>query len=477
MNSINFSRDIPIKYEVDVLVAGGGPAGVAAAIAAARSGMRVFVAESHGFFGGAATAALVPAFMPFENGKDFLAGGIGREIYDECIRHGFFVNNRTVGIHPEKYKRIMDKLVRAEPNIAFSFFTSLIGVESGAGRVEHCVFAAKSGIFAIKAKIYIDATGDGDLCVWAGAGFEMGDDRNGSGSGSNVSATGSGSGSGGAIANGSGGGSGNAIDIATATTTTVMPSTLCSLWTDIDWGAVRGSDDRELERALADGVFTQEDRHLPGMWRTGDRTGGGNIGHSFGVDSTDEVSLTGGMLVGRDIIGEYENYYRNYLGGGYKDAQVAYTAPYLGVRESRRIIGDYVMNVGDFNARARFDDEIGCFSYPVDIHIANPSKEAFDAFHKEHTTMRYSDGEFYGIPYRILLPKGLSNVYITGRSVSTDRQMQSSIRVMPSCFLTGQAAGFAAALAITGGADATRDVNIADLRAKLKATGLFLPEK
>ena len=433
--SVYFSRELPVKYDVDVLVAGGGPAGITAAVAAARSGMRVFLAESQGFFGGAATAALVPAFMPFENGADFLAGGIGREIYDECIKNGFYVSGRTVGIHPEKYKRIMDKLARGESNIAFSFFTSLIGVETESGRVTHCVFAAKSGVFAVKAKIYIDATGDGDLCAWAGAPYKKGD------------------------------GNGN-----------VMPSTLCQLWTDIDWGDVRGADDRMMEKALADGVFTQEDRHLPGMWRTGDKIGGGNIGHSFNVDSTDETSLTRGMLVGRDIIPEYENYYRHYLGGGFKDAGVALTASYLGVRESRRITGDYILNVGDFNARARFDDEIGCFSYPVDIHIANPTKEAYENFHKEHTTMRYSDGEFYGIPYRALLPLGLSNVYITGRSISTDRQMQSSVRVMPSCFLTGQAAGFAAALAVRGACD-IRKVDIKELRAKLKAIGLFLPDK
>ena len=435
-NNINFTREIPIKYDVDVLVAGGGPAGVTAAIAAARSGMRVFVAEGQGFFGGAATAALVPAFMPFGNGKDFLAGGLGREIYDECIKQGFYINNNTIGIHPEKYKRIMDKFVRAERNIAFSFFTNMISVEAESSRVKHCVFAAKSGIFAIKAKIFIDATGDGDLCAWAGAPFEMGDEE------------------------------GN-----------VMPSTLCQLWTDIDWSAVKGSDSRMVEEAIADGVFTQEDRHHSGMWRTGERIGGGNVGHSFNINSTDETSLTAGMLVGRDIVPEYENYYRNYLGGGYRNTQVALTGSYLGVRESRRIMGDYVMNVGDFNARARFDDEIGCFSYPVDIHIAKPTKEAFEAFHSEHTTMRYADGEFYGIPYRIMLPMGLDNVYITGRSVSTDRQMQSSIRVMPACFLTGQAAGFAAALAIEGGDCDIRRVDIGALRKKLKATGLYLPER
>ena len=432
---LTYTKELNIKYDVDVCVAGGGPAGMAAAVAAARQGASVFLAEAQGFFGGLATTALVPAFMPFSNGVDFLAGGIGREIFDLCIAQGFYGRAAgSVGIHIEKYKRVCDDFITAEPNITYSFFTSLIDVIKDGGKVEYAVFNAKSGTFAVKAKVFIDCTGDGDLCAFAGNPWAMGDEHG-----------------------------------------KTMPATLCSIWSGIDWDDKKFGDGSELERAFADGLFTQEDRHLPGMWRIAESLGGGNIGHCFDVDATDEASLTGAMVTGRRLLPEYEKYYREYLGRGYKNAGVAISGSYLGVRESRRIAGDYELNIHDFIARASFEDEIGRFSYPVDIHIAAPDKESYEKFRKEHSTLRYKDGESYGIPYRILLPKSLSNVYVAGRCVSTDKQMQSSIRVMPACFIMGQAAGLGAALAIKNGTGETRAIDLKELQEAIRGIGGFLP--
>jgi len=433
MGRIIYSKEIREKYNVDICVAGGGPSGIAAAVAAARQGASVFLAESQGFFGGLATTALVPAFMPFDNGVDFLAGGIGREIYDLCVQNNFYLSGNTVGIHIEKYKKICDDFITREPNIKFSFFTNLIDVICYGGKVEYALFSAKSGVFAVKAKIFIDCTGDGDLCVFAGNPY---------------------------VAGGEDG--------------RTMPSTLCTIWSGIDWSDKHFSDSEQLERAFEDKLFTQEDRHLSGMWRAGEELGGGNIGHCFGVDATDEVSLTQAMITGRKILPEYEKYYREYLGRGYKNATVVASGSYLGVRESRRITGDYELNIDDFMNMASFDDEIGRFSYPVDIHIANPDKESYEKFRKEHETMRYKSGESYGIPYRILLPKKLANVYVAGRCVSADKKMQSSIRVMPACFIMGQAAGIGAAIAVKTTGE-TRSVDIRELQGKLKEIGGYLP--
>jgi len=436
MSEIIYSKKIREKYNVDVCIVGGGPSGIAAAVSAARSGVSVFLAESQGFFGGLATTALVPAFMPFTNGVDFLAGGVGKEIYDLCLENKFYLSGRTVGIHMEKYKLICDNLITKEKNINYSFFTTLIDViKSGekSSRVDYAIFNAKSGIFAVKAKIYIDCSGDGDLCAFAGNSYVIGDDSG-----------------------------------------KTMPTTLCSVWSDINWNDKNFSDSEQLEKAFENQVFTQEDRHLSGMWRIGENLGGGNIGHSFDVDATDEVSLTKAMLTGRKILPEYEKYYREYLSRGYKNASVAITGSYLGVRESRRISGDYELSINDFINRASFNDEIGRFSYPIDIHIANPDKESYEKFRKEHDTMRYKDGESYGIPYRILLPKDLSNVYVAGRCASTDKKMQSSIRVMPACFIMGQATGLGAALAIKNNCE-TREINIAELQQNLINIGAFLP--
>jgi hypothetical protein len=228
-----------------------------------------------------------------------------------------------------------------------------------------------------------------------------------------------------------------------------------------------------LEDAFKDKVFTNEDRHLPGMWRVGEHTGGGNIGHTFGVDGTDERSLTQALLWGRKSIREYERYYKKYL-KGYEKMVLAATGSLLGIRETRRIMGDYVLNLEDFNRRATFDDEIGRFSYPVDIHASKADAASHAKFLKEWENLRYGKGENYGIPWRSLLARGLANVLVAGRCISTDRHMQSSIRVMPGCYITGQAAGLGAALAAEKGVD-VRGVDVAELQRRLKRLGAFLP--
>ena len=257
----------------------------------------------------------------------------------------------------------------------------------------------------------------------------------------------------------------------------MMPGTLCSLWAGVDWEKVRNSGLRagnsRIEDAFKDGVFTLEDRHLPGMWRVGTGLAGGNVGHTFDVDGTDEESLTRAYLWGRKSLQEYEYYYKNYL-KGFEEMELVATGSLLGVRETRRITGDYVLNIDDFKSLAVFEDEIGRYSYPIDIHIAKPDKESYDTFHKEFTTMRLGKGESYGIPYRVLTPSQLTNVLVAGRCVSTDRNMQASIRVMPGCYITGQAAGVAAAMAIEGEGD-TRSIDIRELQTRLRDMGAYLP--
>jgi len=429
--NITFTREIPLRYETDVFIAGGGPAGVAAALAAAYNGASVYLAEGLSCFGGAGTAGLVPAFMQFTNGVDFLAGGIGQKILNKLRAEGGNDPHKGISIKVEVLKRVYDELM-LESGVNFTFHTQLIGVETEGGKISRVILSSKSGIFAAKAKIYIDCTGDGDLAAWAGAPFEKGNEEG-----------------------------------------VMMAGTLCSLWAGIEWDKVVRPDSRKLEEAFKDKIFTTEDRHLPGMWRTGETLGGGNIGHTFGVDGTDEVSLTKALIEGRRLIKEYERYYKEYL-DGYSNMELVATGAILGIRETRRIMGDYVLNLNDFNNRASFDDEIGRYSYPVDIHAGKADKESYMKFHKEHTTLRYGKGESYGIPYRSLLVKGFSNLLTAGRCISTDRYMQSSIRVMPGCYITGQAAGTAAAIAAQKDTD-TRGIDIRELQRKLVALGGFLP--
>ncbi len=443
VRSISLKREIPVRHEVDVFVAGGGPAGVAAAVAAARQGASVFLAEGHSCFGGMGTAGLVPAFMTFGDGVSFLAAGIGEEVLDKLHAAGgagpdYDPKGKTrgsVGIDAEVLKRVYDDMV-SEAGVKFAFHTTLIDAETEGDRVAAAICAAKSGIVAVKAGIYVDCTGDGDLAAWAGAPFEKGDEQG-----------------------------------------DLMPGTLCSLWAGVDWDAVRasglGGGASQIEKAFADGVFTHADRHLPGMWRVGESIGGGNIGHTFGVDGTDERSLTEALVWGRKLVLEYERYYKQYLKGFEKMVLVA-TASLLGLRETRRAVGDYVLCLDDFKARAVFDDEIGRYSYPVDIHPPRPDKAAYDRFHSEWTTLRHEKGESYGIPYRSLRPRKLANVLVAGRCISADRYMQSSIRTMPGCYITGQAAGVAAAMAAEKQTH-TRGIDVGELQQRLINLGAHLP--
>ena len=443
--SVTMQRDVPVRYDVDVFVAGGGPAGCAAAVTAARQGARVFVAEGHSCFGGMGTAGLVPGFVQFGDGVSFLAAGFGEELLARLIAAGGTYAakpgaDRTGGypVLPEVLKRVYDDLLR-ESGVAFSLHTHLIGVEVEGGIVQAGLLWGKSGLHAVRAKVFIDATGDGDLAAWAGAPFEKGD------------AAGS-----------------------------MMPGTLCSLWTDIDDAAVAasgiGPQNARIEQAYRDGVFRHCDKHLPGIWWQAPGQGGGNVGHAFGVDGTDERSLTAALVEGRKLVTQYERYYKEYL-KGYERMRLVATGSLLGVRESRRIMGDYVLCLDDFKRRAVFADEIGRYCYPVDIHVSRPDdEEEYKRFEKEFAELRYKKGESYGIPYRCLTPRGLLNVLVAGRCISADRFLQGSIRVMPGCYITGQAAGMAAAIAAAAGGD-VHGVPVGELQQRLTKAGACLPNR
>lgn len=428
-----YHRDLPVKYTADVCVIGGGPSGVAAAIAAARQGVSVFLVESQGCFGGAGTSGLVTAFTAFTDGVNFMCGGIGKEVYDRTlVANPRGLNGRNLPYQPETLKKIYDDMI-AEAGVKFLFFANMVDVIKEDGQVISVIIASKSGLYAVSAKAFVDCTGDGDLCAMAGAPYVQGDEE------------------------------GN-----------VMGATLCSMWMNIDWDSPTPEQNSMLEKAFADKLFTHEDRHLPGIFPTGEQSGMGNLGHVFGVDSTQEHDLTRAMIEGRKMLPEFIEYYNNYLGGAFANAYPVTTAATLGVRESRRILGDYILNVNDYNARAVFDDEIGRFSYPIDMHVSAATMEAYKHYHDLFYAPPYADGETYGIPYRCLVPQKLDNVFVGGRCISTDKKMQASIRVMPCCFITGQAAGVASAMCVQQ--DRTsRQIDVHELQDRLVNLGAFLP--
>jgi len=443
-SKLSFQRELPIRHEADVFVAGGGPAGVAAAVAAARQGARVFLAEGEACLGGMGTAGGLPLMCSFTDGVNFVAGGVGKMVHERMHAAGGVAipslrGNRDLYFSPEVLKCVYDDLL-AEAGVEFTFNTHVLAVECEDGRLRHAVCCGKSGPFAVACKACVDATGDGDVCAWAGAPFDKGDEKG-----------------------------------------LMQPGSLISLWAGIDWKAAADAgcgvwkQSGRLDEAIDNGVFTVPDPGMPGITPTGKATGNGNLGHLFGVDGTDERSVTKAAIHGRKIAPEYGTYFREYL-TGYENIELVTTAARVGIRETRRIRGDYVLTVDDYRKRAVFDDEIGRYAYAIDVHASTlkprPKKRKRKGGGFDSNWL--PDGESYGIPYRVLTPRGLHNVLASGRCVSADRKVLGSLRVMPGCFITGQAAGTAAAMVAEQDTD-VRSLSVPQLQQRLIALGAYLP--
>lgn len=425
-----YSRDLKVKYVVDIAVIGGGPAGVAAAVAAARQGKQVLLIEQSGSFGGMGTIGLVPEMMCFDDGINLLSGGIGGE-----VKHTLFGDKCEYAVYNvkvEEVKRLYDRLVE-ESGVKPLLFSSVVDIEKEGERIRYAIISSRSGIYAVQAQMFIDCTGSGDICVKAGEDYEYGDDSG-----------------------------------------RTMPATLCSFWSGIDFDGRSKPDGYKIGQAFKEGVLSQYDLLLPGIKEVDKQTGvgGGNVGHAFAVNDREEEQLTRAIIQSRKIVSEYEAYYRKYV-PGCERANLCMTANVLGIRESRRIVGMYKATHEDYLTRAVFDDEIGRYNYPVDIHPMASDDESVRQFAK-YTEIKYREGESYGISIRSLIPQRTENLFMAGKCISASREMQASMRVIPCCFITGQAVGVAASVCID---DKTSSQNVAAKKIQkiLKSNGAYLP--
>ena len=445
MPRLSFTKSLDVRGHYDVFVAGAGPAGMAAAVSAARRGRRVFLAERIGCLGGLGTAGLVPCFCSFGTGAKLLVRGIGTEVVDRLRAAGGTGPEDRPGtyghvtIRPEILKVVYDDMA-IEAGITVRLSTEVVDVIKSGDTVQAAVLCGRGGLYAVEADVFVDATGDAMLCHVAGARWGMGDDA------------------------------GN-----------VQGITLAATYVNFDWQRLRQyvgehGDWRPdaIQRGIAEGVLSVPDLHHSGVSHTSPNTCGANVSHVYGRNPIDDEQLTLAYMEGRKLALEYEGFYRRYA-PGFENVEIVAVASLMGVRESRRVLGEYTLNADDFVRRAVFEDEIGRYANPIDVHPSSPDPEDFARFRREFMEMyRYQRGDSYGIPYRSLIPKDLSNVLVAGRCISTDRQMQGSVRVMPSCFLTGQAAGAAAALCVEGNRR-PRDIDAQRLRAELRRGGAYLP--
>ena len=422
MEKITYQREMPVYAEGEIIVVGGGPAGVAAAVMAARQKKRVILLEQSGTLGGSSSLCMVAELMNFDDGEHFVSRGFGQEVFD---RLGLRITEKRAwfNVRYEALKRVYDDMV-TEAGVDVLFYTRLCDVLKENGRISHAILSGPSGPCAIQGDFFIDATGTGLLSSLAGAAYAYGDEEG-----------------------------------------RTMSATICSLWGGIDFSR-KPLDWLNYEKAYADGIFSQYDKVLPGIKRNYPEVGvgGGNVGHCFGVDDRDIRSLSRAMLEGRRILSEYETYYKGYV-PGCENAVLIKSADFIGIREGRRVICEYTLTMDSFFKQESFDDEIGRYSYPVDIHPMTPDKTGMAGFSKA-ISLRHEDGKTYSIPYRCLVPKGVDNLLVAGRCIGTDRAMQASTRVIPCCYITGQAAGIAAAVCVENNTPA-READVAAIQTRL----------
>ena len=442
---------IPFDDRWDVIVVGGGPAGCSAAAAAAREGARTLLLEASGVLGGSGTGALVPAWCPFSDREKIIYRGLAEKVLNRCKAgqpHVRADDLDWVPIDPERLKRVYDDIV-TEAGAEILFHTALAAVErDGSGAVTALIANNKSGLSAFRAKAYVDCTGDADLCAWAGADFLQGD------------ATGK-----------------------------LMPGTLCFVLTNVDEYAYRsiysgkrslygGNPDSPIYRILASGKYPLiPDSHICNNL-IGPGTVGFNAGHLWDVDNTKPETVSKALILGRKMAEQFRDALAEFCPEAFANAFLISTGSVVGIRETRRIAGDYSSTLEDYLERRSFDDEICRNAYFIDIHMDKKTsprdpEELEKLLKRSH---HYEKGESHGIPFRSLIPRQLRNVLVAGRSISCERDVQGSVRVMPVCLATGEAAGLAAALAARQYSGNVREVPASLLRTRLKEEGAYLPD-
>jgi hypothetical protein len=449
------SRRAIIAAETDVLVVGGGPAGLGAALGAAGAGARVILAERYGFLGGNATAALVMPLMSFHTqvspptnmdqsrllptdhgqGEPVIAGVLSRLIgrlieVRGAIRPGL-ETGCVVPFDPESLKSVaVDMLDDAGVRILFHALASGI---VGSSEVEGVIFETKSGPVVIKAAVTVDCTGDGDIAAAAGADFEVGRDQD----------------------------------------SLVQPMTLMFRMVDFEqqafaayvkahpdqWRGVHGLWDL-IEKATATGELElpREDVLLFATPHRREVTV--NSTRVTGVLGTSVFDLTLAEWRARRQMRQVAEFLRKYV-PGFEEAYVVQSGTHIGVRESRRIVGEYTLTLEDVLGARKFDDAIARSAYPVDIH--NPTGTGT-------VLQRLPPGESYDIPLRSLVPRATGRLLVAGRCISGAHEALASYRVMPVSMATGQAAGVCAARAAISRMQ-PRDVPAAEVRAELARQG------
>lgn len=451
-------RRAQLAADVDVLVVGGGPAGIGAALGAADAGASVVLAERYGFLGGNATAALVMPLMSFHTdrptlesgqaklfptdhgpGEPVIAGVLERLLERLIAMRGAIRPSLDTGyvvpFDPELFKGVaLDLLDEAGASLLLHAFASDVLMKEG--RIDGVIFETKSGPLVVRARAVVDATGDGDIAARAGAPYEIGRESDG----------------------------------------LVQPMTLMFRIADFEreaflayarehpdqWRGVLGLWDL-VQQATAAGELDLPREDILFFATPHPREVSVNSTRVTGVLATDVWDLTRAEFVARRQLRQIATFLQKYV-PGFADSYVVQSGVHVGVRETRRIKGDYLLTAQDILGACKFEDVIARGSYPVDIH--NPTG-------KGTILKKLPPGEAYDIPLRCLLPQGIENLLVAGRCISGTHEAHSSYRVMPIAIATGQAAGVVAGL-VAGERCGTRELRASRIQDELLRQGVNL---
>jgi hypothetical protein len=429
----------------DIIVVGGGLTGVAAAVAAAREGADVLLIERYGYAGGMATAGLVNPFMPsykwdtWKDGAEVI-GGIFQEMLDrldaeDALMREEPARGRTAPPKPriwggntafdsEALKWIIDAMLE-EAGVDVRFHTFAHEVMIDGERIGAIRTASKSGVEEFSANVFVDTTGDADLACRAGVPTTYGRKSDG------------------------------------------KPQTITLMFRmgDLDMDAIaeHGLPQGAYQQAMKEGKLKHGGKRVLVAFGYPGEAVSFNQNELQGFCPVDADDLTGAEIEGRKAVRELVHWLRENA-PGFERCRVEQIAPQVGIRESRRIVGEFVLDWEHLLDLERFEDTVACGAYPVDIH--DPEGE-------ETPMRKLPEGEWYDIPYRAFLPRGCENLLVAGRCLSATHEAAASVRIMPICTAMGQAAGIAAAQAAAGDGRVAV-VDISAVRSRLRQSGAFL---
>lgn len=418
------------KY--DLIVAGGGFTGVAAAVSAARQGVKVLLIEKSAFLGGAACNCYVNPFMNWVTEKDgerlAVSDGIFTEMVDRMRDIGAFLDSTLLSartFNEELLKLMMDRMT-AEAGVEVLFHSFVSHVEKEGERIVSVTTTGKSGEHTFFADYFIDATGDADIADMAGCPTHLGREDN-----------------------------------------LCQPMTLCFRLSGVEVDKVRGVQEemnRLYNQFQAEGKIKNPHENVLWFKHTSDGVLHLNSTRVIKLNPVDVFDLSKAERQAREQMYELYQFLKNNL-EPFRNCRLLSSAPEIGIRESRMIVGEYVLDTPEMKACTQFDDSIAACRYDIDIHSPDGSGTSHYFFEK---------GTYYTIPYRCLVPKNADNLLVAGRCISSTHEAQASYRIMPVCATLGQAAGCAVAIAKQNGVNVMKNVDVPKLQDLLKKEHAFI---